>query len=44
MPKWGADGGFGKETFDALFQYQIDNGLKPDGQAGNQTLWKLLER
>jgi hypothetical protein len=38
MPKWGADGGFGKETFDALFQYQIDNGLKPDGQAGNQTL------
>ena len=42
MPKWGADGGFGKETFDALFQYQIDNGLKPDGQAGNQTLWKLL--
>ncbi|MBQ6715975.1 MAG: peptidoglycan-binding protein [Clostridia bacterium] len=37
LPKYGADGDFGKETEDALKNFQADNGLKSDGVFGEAT-------
>lgn len=34
LPKYGADGSFGKETQNALIQFQKDNGLAADGICG----------
>lgn len=35
------DGVYGPGTFDAVAQYQIENGLAVDGVAGGQTLYSL---
>jgi hypothetical protein len=42
LPTYGADGSFGKETFDALVSFQLKNGLDPDGVCGEKTWSKLL--
>ena len=42
LPKWGADGGFGDETVEAVKLFQSDNGLTPDGIVGQNTWRKLL--
>ena len=39
----GADGIFGKGTYESLIQFQKDNGLKIDGLAGPNTFDKLYE-
>jgi len=41
LPKYGADGDFGKETEAAVKAFQADNGLKADGIAGEKTLAAL---
>lgn len=41
LPKFGADGDFGKETQTALIQFQKDNGLTPDGICGPLT-WAAI--
>ena len=38
LPRYGADGDFGKETEAAVKAFQADNGLKADGIAGPKTL------
>ena len=38
LPRYGADGDFGKETESAVKAFQTDNGLKADGVAGKKTL------
>ena len=38
LPRYGADGDFGKETEAAVKAFQADNGLKADGIAGTKTL------
>lgn len=38
LPKYGADGSFGNETFTAVKEYQKKSGLTVDGSAGAQTL------
>ena len=38
LPKYGADGDFGKETEAAVKAFQQDNGLTADGVAGKKTL------
>ena len=38
LPKYGADGDFGKETESAVKAFQTDNGLKADGIVGEKTL------
>lgn len=40
---YGADGKFGKGTYDSLIQFQKDYGLKVDGLAGTKTFNKLYE-
>jgi peptidoglycan hydrolase-like protein with peptidoglycan-binding domain len=40
---YGADGIFGKGTYESLIQFQKDNGLKIDGLAGPNTFDKLYE-
>ena len=40
--RYGADGDFGGDTYDAVIQYQADNGLEQDGIVGQQT-WKSLK-
>lgn len=40
---YGADGIFGKGTYDSLIQFQKDYGLKVDGLAGPNTFDKLYE-
>ena len=40
---YGADGKFGKGTYDSLIQFQKDYGLKVDGLAGPNTFDKLYE-
>lgn len=40
---YGADGKFGKGTYDSLIQFQKDYGLKVDGLAGTNTFDKLYE-
>ena len=42
LPKWGADGGFGDETVDAVKAFQANNGLSIDGIVGQNTWRKLL--
>lgn len=42
LPKWGADGGFGDETVDAVKSLQTDKGLSVDGIVGQDTWRKLL--
>lgn len=42
LPKWGADGGFGDETVDAVKSFQTDKGLSVDGIVGQDTWRKLL--
>lgn len=42
LPKYGADGDFGKETEAAVKQFQQDWGLKVDGVVGKDT-WKALD-
>ena len=42
LPKYGADGDFGKETEAAVKAFQQDNGLTADGVAGKKT-WEALE-
>lgn len=41
LPKYGADGDFGKETKAALIQFQKDHGLTPDGICGPLT-WAAI--
>ena len=43
LPKYGADGDFGKETETAVKAFQQDNGLAADGVAGKKT-WEALEK
>ena len=43
LPKWGADGGFGDETVDAVKSFQTDKGLSIDGIVGQNTWRKLLD-
>ena len=38
-----ADGIFGRETFEAVVQFQLDNTLKPDGVVGPATWAALIE-
>ena len=40
---YGADGKFGKGTYESLIKFQNDNGLKVDGLAGTNTFNKLNE-
>ena len=40
---YGADGKFGKGTYDSLIQFQKDHGLVADGLAGTKTFAKLDE-
>lgn len=40
---YGADGKFGKGTYESLIKFQKDNGLKVDGLAGTNTFNKLNE-
>lgn len=42
LPKYGADGDFGNETFEAVKQFQKDWNMDVDGIVGPKT-WKLLE-
>ena len=42
LPKYGADGKFGKETLSAVKAFQKANGLKTDGICGPKT-WAALE-
>ena len=42
LPKFGADGDFGKETESAVRQFQMDRGLTVDGVVGSKT-WKELD-
>ena len=42
MPRYGADGEYGKETENALLLFQEDNGLEPDAKCGKDTWAKLL--
>ena len=37
LPKYGADGDFGKETEAAVKAFQMDNGLQADGVVGAKT-------
>jgi len=41
LPRFGADGGFGQETLDAVKSFQARNGLTVDGVVGAQTKAKL---
>ena len=43
LPKFGADGKFGQETYDAVEKYQIDNNLGVDGKAGPETIGSLCQ-
>ena len=44
LPKYGADGDFGKETGDALENYQRKNGLKADRKCGGESWLHLLTK
>lgn len=38
LPRYGADGDFGRETYDAVCQFQSDNNLEVDGVVGDDTI------
>ena len=38
------DGDFGQETFDAVMAFQKENGMKPDGLVGHDTLDMINQR
>lgn len=42
LPRYGADGDFGAETFQALRRWQAGQGLAADGICGQQTWYMLL--
>ena len=42
LGKYGADGDFGTDTYNAVVKFQKDNGLTPDGIVGQNTWRKLL--
>lgn len=42
LGKYGADGDFGTDTYNAVVKFQKDNGLTPDGIIGQNTWRKLL--
>ncbi len=44
LPKYGADGDFGKETGDALENYQRKNGLEVDRKCGGESWLHLLTK
>lgn len=44
LPKYGTDGDFGKETGDALENYQRKNGLKVDRKCGGESWLHLLTK
>lgn len=44
LPKYGADGDFGKETGDALENYQRKNGLEADRKCGPESWLHLLTK
>lgn len=44
MPKYGADGDYGSETYAAVTAFQKDNGLDPDGIFGPLSLAALNKR
>lgn len=44
LPKYGPDGDFGKETGDALENYQRKNGLKVDRKCGGESWLHLLTK
>lgn len=37
LPRYGADGEFGSETYDALISFQRSHGIETDGEAGKDT-------
>jgi len=41
LGRWGADGDFGNDTYNAVVQFQRDHGLEADGEAGPDTLGAL---
>lgn len=43
LGKWGADGEFGSDTYNAVKAFQKDYGLLADGEAGENTLNKMVE-
>lgn len=42
LPKWGADGDYGRETEKAVKDFQQDNGLEVDGDYGEKTHAALM--
>lgn len=44
LPKYGADGGYGDETVEAVKKFQADNKLTVDGIAGEKTLALLADK
>jgi peptidoglycan hydrolase-like protein with peptidoglycan-binding domain len=44
LPKYGADGGYGDETVEAVKKFQADNKLTSDGIAGEKTLALLADK
>ncbi len=44
LGSWGADGDFGGDTEKAVIQFQKDNGLDHDGEAGPMTIDKINEK
>jgi len=42
LPKYGADGGYGDETVEAVKKFQQDNGLSVDGKIGKNTIAKMV--
>lgn len=44
LGSWGADGDFGGDTEKAVIQFQKDNGLDDDGEAGPMTIDKINEK
>lgn len=43
LPEYGADGDFGKETEDAVLEFQMKHDLQQDGKYGDKTHAELME-